>query len=84
MDRCLLVCSSVTYAQRAKKQLNNRNIYAAIIKTPSEASLDGCHSAVSIKKDDLARAVKILNEMDLTIKKVYLAHMGEIVEEMKV
>lgn len=84
MDRYLLVCSSITYAQRAKKQLNNKGIYATITKTTSEASLDGCHNAVSIKKDDLARAVKILNEVDLSIKKVYLTHMGEIVEEMKV
>jgi hypothetical protein len=83
MDRCLLVCSSVTYAQRAKKQLNNKGIYAAIIKTPSEASLDGCHYAVSINKKDLTRAVKILNEMDLAVKKIYLSQHGEIIEEMR-
>lgn len=76
----LLLCRSLTYAQRAEKLLGRKGLSAAIIKAPKEAAVNGCSYCVRIPERHKARALAILEGGDLMPQRVYEQSDGIITE----
>ena len=48
MTQYLIMCRSLTYAQRAQKQLESLGITANVVKAPQGLNTSGCGYAVSV------------------------------------
>ena len=66
----LIMCKSLTNAQRAALLLEMRGIGAAVVKAPQSLRAGGCGYAVSLYRR-LGEAVSILKSADLLTGKVY-------------
>lgn len=58
--------SSITYANKAKKVLNERGIYCEVIKTPKNFS-SGCGYSIKVK-DNPDMIIEILRENNILYK----------------
>ena len=70
MSKYLIMCRSLTYAQRAAHALENAGLTAAVSKAPQYLTTGGCAYAVSLHKG-LEKAVSILNAKSLPYGKLY-------------
>lgn len=61
MQYSLILCRSLTYAQRSARTLERAGITATVRKAPQGASDRGCTYAVKVRRDALHRAEQILN-----------------------
>ena len=75
MTQYLIMCRSLTHAQRTARFLERQGISAAATKAPQELSKRGCAYAVSLHKRFEA-AVQLLRKHDLLTGKQYM-HKGE-------
>jgi cation transport regulator ChaC len=72
MTECLLVCRSLTYAQRTHRALERAGLRAYITRVkPNETVDGGCGYAVRIPENSLTRAWELLEERDLLPQKIY-------------
>ena len=62
MQYSLLLCRSLTYAQRAAKTLERAGVTATVRKAPQGASDRGCTYAVKLRSASLDRALQLLKE----------------------
>ena len=67
----LIMCKSLTGAQRASLLLERRGIGAAVVKAPQNLRGNGCGYAVSLYRR-LGEAVGILKSAELLTGKVYI------------
>lgn len=67
----LIMCSSLTNAQRAAQLLEKRGIGAAVVKAPQHLRANGCGYSVSLYRR-LGEAVSILKGANLLTGRVYL------------
>ena len=65
MQYSLILCRSLTYAQRAAKMLEREGVTATVRKAPQGASDRGCTYAVKLRASSLAHAVQLLNRAGL-------------------
>ena len=70
MTRYLIMCRSLTHAQRSARLLERAGITATVIKAGGKLSVSGCRYAVELGRhfDD---AVRILKNNDMIKGKVY-------------
>jgi hypothetical protein len=68
---CLLVCRSLTYAQRTQRALERAGLRAYITRIKPNETDDGCGYAVRVPEANLARAAEILHERGLMPQKIY-------------
>lgn len=68
----LLVCHSLTYAQRTAAVLDRAGIRGQIYRTPKAISPEGCSHCVKIAQRNLSDALVVLNRMRLTPKRIYI------------
>ena len=61
MQYSLILCRSLTYAQRAAKMLEREGVTATVRKAPQGASDRGCTYAVKLRASALTHAVQLLN-----------------------
>jgi len=61
----LFTMRSLTYAQRAKRVLQNNGISSYLIKTPTELSSRGCGYGIRIKGESFYSAYDALKYTDL-------------------
>lgn len=71
MNYCLILCRSVTYAQRTAKALGRVGISAYMLRAPGGLSAEGCSHCVRIARRDLAAAMDALRNSGLTPKHVF-------------
>ncbi|NCC69664.1 MAG: DUF3343 domain-containing protein, partial [Clostridia bacterium] len=62
----LVVCRSMTFAQRTSAALERAGITAQIIRAPKSISGEGCSYAVRLTERDLSQALIVLNRVGLT------------------
>jgi len=62
---------SVTFAQRAEKMLQKKNIRAGIMRTPRWMEEQGCGYALKIWVKDIAAVVRLLRENQIQLRRVY-------------
>ena len=75
MQYSLILCRSLTYAQRAAHTLERAGITATVRKAPQGASDRGCTYAVKLRTSVLSRALQILNNAGVPYGKQF--HLDE-------
>lgn len=68
----LIVCRSLTYAQRTAAVLERAGITARILRSPKSIAGEGCSHAVKVSERRLAEALVLLNRVELKPKRVYI------------
>lgn len=68
----LIICRSLTYAQRTAQILNRVGIVAHIMRAPRSIAGEGCSHGVKIAQRRLAEALILLNRAGLPPSRVYL------------
>lgn len=71
MSYYLIVCRSITYAQRTVALLNCGGVRAHIIRTPKVLSPGGCSHSVRISEKNFMRARNILTEAAYIPEQIY-------------
>ena len=61
----LLICRSLTYAQRSARALERKGVTAAVSRAPKEASQRGCAYCVIVSGKNGKRALDILRQAEL-------------------
>ncbi len=83
MKHYLIMCRSVTSAQRAARLLENALIRAAVVKAPKALTRSGCGYAVRIRSE-AERAVKLLRKYEIGIGKIYFTEDEKDYREVSV
>ncbi len=68
----LMICRSLTYAQRTAKTLERRGITAIVARTPHDISAEGCGYCVKISEKRLQDALAVLHGSDLFPKRIFV------------
>ncbi len=68
----LIICRSLTYAQRTALALERAGITAHIMRAPRTISGSGCSHGVKISERRLSDALTILNRIGLSQNRVYM------------
>ena len=68
----LIVCRSLTYAQRTARVLERAGMSGYIMRAPKLISGEGCSHCVKVAERWLAPALKVLNREGLGPKRVFL------------
>lgn len=68
----LIICRSLTYAQRTAAALERAGITAHILRSPKTVDREGCSHAVKVSERHLANALLVLGRVGLTPKRVYI------------
>ena len=68
----LIVCRSLTYAQRTARVLERAGISGYIMRAPKLISGEGCSHCVKVAERWPAPALKVLNREGLGPKRVFL------------
>lgn len=68
----LIVCRSLTYAQRTALALERAGISAHVLRSPKIISGAGCSHSVKIAQRSLSSALVVLNKVGLTPDQVYI------------
>ena len=71
----LIICRSLTSAQRTAQILEHAGIRAAIQRAPRHAAEEGCSHAVRVGEQQIAKALTLLNRTDLAPSRVFLQQM---------
>ncbi|MCL2842628.1 MAG: DUF3343 domain-containing protein [Oscillospiraceae bacterium] len=81
MATYLILCRSLTYAQKAARALERVGITATILRTPKGLSQEGCSYCVRVSERSITIAMTALRETNAKITRVYVCHpTGEIRE----
>ena len=72
MVHFLIVCRSLTYAQRTARVLERAGISGYVMRAPKLISGEGCSHCVKVAERWLAPALKVLNREGLGPKRVFL------------
>lgn len=80
----LIMCKSLTYAQRTAKFLERSGIRGDILRAPHSLAADGCGYCVKISGSYIHQAIAILRSNDLMPKRVFKANQGGQYEEADV
>lgn len=77
----IIMCRSLTYAQRASRLLERSGIYAGLTKAPQGVTPEGCTFGVRIAAKNLTRALGILKTAGINTGKIFeIRENGEIRE----
>lgn len=68
----LIVCRSLTYAQRTAAALERTGITARIMRSPKSISGEGCSHSVKISQRNLSDALRVLRRAGLSPKRIYI------------
>ncbi len=68
----LIICRSLTYAQRTAYALERAGITAHIMRTPRTISGGGCSHGVKVSERRLRDALAVLKRVELSPNRVYL------------
>lgn len=67
----LLLCKSLTYAQRSARVLEQKGVGATVVKAPAAAQANGCAYCVRIAEKNRANAMHILEASGLPPQRVF-------------
>ena len=72
MVNYLIVCRSLTYAQRTAAALERAGVTAYLLRLPRAIAGEGCSHSVRVAERNLARALLVLERAGLSPKRVYI------------
>ena len=68
----LIVCRSLTYAQRTAAALERTGITARVLRSPKSIAGEGCSHSVKISQRSLPEALLVLQRADLAPKRSFI------------
>ena len=68
----LIVCRSLTYAQRTAAALERAGISAPIHRSPKSIAGEGCSHSVKISQRNLPDALGVLQRAELSPKRIFI------------
>ena len=68
----LIVCRSLTYAQRTAIALERAGITARVMRSPKSISGEGCSHSVKIAQRSLPDSLQIMHRLGLKPKGIYI------------
>ncbi|MBQ9166252.1 MAG: DUF3343 domain-containing protein [Oscillospiraceae bacterium] len=68
----LIVCRSLTLAQRTAAALERAGIGAHILRTPSQITERGCGYSVKLSQKNLSQALVVLKRVDLSPRQIFI------------
>ena len=71
MMHYILLCRSMTQAQRAAKALQRAGMFASVTKAPRSANPGGCTYAVKLGERNLASALETLRVQEIPVDRVF-------------
>lgn len=80
----LIMCKSLTYAQRAAKVLERAGVTAIITRPPRGLSKEGCTYSVKVSEKKLSQALVVMNSAGLKYSRVFIIHPDGTSGEVKV
>ena len=80
----LILCRSLTYAQRTAHVLERSGIHGLVMRTPRSISSEGCGYCVKISERWLASALSALNKEGLGPKQVYVERQDHTFDEVTI
>ena len=78
----LILCRSLTYAQRTARVLERSGVHGYVMRTPRSISSGGCGYCVKISERWLAKALSTLNQEGLGPKQVYVERQDHTFDEV--
>ena len=78
----ILMCHSMTAAQKTARTLENAGIFAAVTKAPQSANPQGCTYGAKIAVRNLRRAMEILRSAGLSVQKILETDGTEVREAL--
>ena len=67
----LIVCRSLTYAQRTAVALERSGITARIMRSPVDVAGEGCSHSVKVAEHSLPAALSVLGQVGLSPRRVF-------------
>ncbi len=68
----LILCRSLTYAQRAASTLERAGVTATVARTPAELAEGGCGYSVRVSERRFAFALEVLRAKNVPFGRAYL------------
>ena len=68
----LIMCRSLTYAQKILRTLERAGLSAFLIRSPAEISPSGCSHCVKISQQNLERVLALLRQFQLPYIGIYV------------
>ncbi len=72
MVNYLIICRSLTYAQRTASVLERAGVRAHILRAPKSIDGEGCSHAVKVSERNLSLALTLLAREGLSPRRVYI------------
>jgi NADH/NAD ratio-sensing transcriptional regulator Rex len=72
----LIICRSLTYAQRSAKALERAGITAVVMKTPKDITTEGCGYCVKVSEKRLTQALTVLKSAGMGVNRVYVQNLN--------
>ena len=82
MQHYLIMCKSLTYAQRAARTLERTGIAVAVVKAPQPISQEGCAYCVRVPEKRLKESLRSLEAAAMQAGKVYAVSSDMNVREV--
>ena len=79
----LIICRSLTYAQKTVAALERAGITAYVMRTPKQIADTGCSHAVKISERRLSDALTVLNRVELSPTRIYIMSADGSYKEVK-
>ncbi len=71
MDKYVIMCRSVSYAQRGERLLGRNNIGSYIVKAPQHVTSEGCSYGLRVGEKNWYKAFIILKNAGIRVGKVF-------------
>ena len=78
----LIVCRSLTYAQRTAAALERAGVTARVVRSPKSISGEECSHSVRIRQRALPDALRVLQRAGLSPKRIYITAGNGSYEEV--
>lgn len=79
----LLICRSLTYAQRTAKALERSGITAIVTRVPQTITSDGCGYCVKVSAKNISNALVALKDAELYPIKIFVLYADGNFGEVK-
>ncbi len=80
----LIVCRSLTYAQKTEKILERGGITARVLRSPKSIAGNGCSHSVKVSQPHLTQAIALLKRAELPPKNIFVVEKDGTYREVGV
>ena len=82
MEICYITFRSVTYAQRGERVLQRAGIGCTLQRTPKWMEQQGCGYCLRLRQPEVSRAVELLRQKQVPLRRVYVSQGDGKMKEM--